>query len=85
MRTSRSSVWLVGTALALSLVAAACSSGGGGDTADACAAAQDFTDSVTALTQVKVQTDGIDALKTAAQNVADAAGALQTAAKDQFG
>lgn len=68
----------------LSLAAAACG-GGGGDSADACAAAKTFTDSVTALSQVNVATDGVDALKSAAQNVADAAGELQTAAKDQFG
>ena len=38
-----------------------------------------------ALGQVNVLTDGTDALKAAAQDVADAAGALETAAKDQFG
>jgi hypothetical protein len=68
----------------LSLSAAACG-GGGSDSADACSAAQDFTDSVTALKAVDPVADGTDALKTAAQNVADAAGALATAAKDQFG
>ena len=84
MRTLRRSVWLLAPLLVLSLSAAACG-GGGEDSADACAAAKDFTDAVTALTQVNVATDGTDALKTAAQNVADAAGTLQEAAKDQFG
>ena len=70
--------------LVLSLCATACG-GGGSDSADACAAAKDFTDSVTALKAVDPVADGTDALKTAAQNVADAAGALETAAKDQFG
>ena len=83
MRNPRTS-WLLAPVLALSLVASACG-GGGDDSADACAAAKNFTDAVTALGQVNVTTDGVDALKTAAQNVADAAGELQTAAKDQFG
>ena len=59
--------------------------GRGSDSADACSAAKDFTDSVTALKAVDPVADGTDALKTAAQNVADAAGALANAAKDQFG
>ncbi len=88
MRIPRRSVWLVGGLLVLSLSAAACSGGGdsgASSSADACAAATNFTDAVTALGQVNVKTDGTDALKAAAQNVADAAGALETAAKDQFG
>ena len=84
MHELRRSAWLFAPMLALSLSAAACG-GGGSDSADACAAAKNFTDAVTALTQVNVVTDGTDALKTAAQSVADAAGELQTAAKDQFG
>ena len=84
MHELRRSAWLVAPLLVLSLSAAACG-GGGSDSADACAAAKNFTDAVTALTQVNVVTDGTDALKTAAQSVADAAGELQTAAKDQFG
>jgi hypothetical protein len=84
VRTLRRSVWLLAPLVALSLSAPACG-GGGEDSADACAAAQEFTDAVTALTQVDVVTDGTDALTTAAKNVADAAGALQEAAKDQFG
>lgn len=71
--------------LVLSLSAAACGGDDGSDSADACAAAKNFTDAVTALTQVNVVTDGTDALTTAAQNVAEAAGALESAAKDQFG
>ena len=84
MHELRRSAWLLAPMLALSLSAAACG-GGGSDSADACAAAKNFTDAVTALTQVNVVTDGTDALKTATQSVADAAGELQTAAKDQFG
>ena len=84
MRAPRRSAWLVVPTLVLSLSAAACG-GGGSDSADACAAAKDFTDSVAALTAVDPVADGTDALKTAAQNVADAAGALESAAKDQFG
>jgi hypothetical protein len=84
MHELRRSAWLVAPLLVLSLSAAACG-GGGSDSADACAAAKNFTDAVTALTQVNVVTDGTDALKTATQSVADAAGELQTAAKDQFG
>jgi uncharacterized phage infection (PIP) family protein YhgE len=71
--------------LVLALSAAACGGDDGNDSADACAAAKSFTDAVTALTQVNVVTDGTDALTTAAQNVAEAAGALESAAKDQFG
>jgi len=84
MHELRRSAWLLAPMLALSLSEAACG-GGGSDSADPCAAAKNFTDAVTALTQVNVVTDGTDALKTAAQSVADAAGELQTAAKDQFG
>jgi len=84
MHELRRSAWLLAPMLVLSLSAAACG-GGGSDSADACAAAKNFTDAVTALTQVNVVTDGTDALKTATQSVADAAGELQTAAKDQFG
>jgi uncharacterized phage infection (PIP) family protein YhgE len=84
MRTPRRIAWLVAPMVVLSLSMTACG-GGGGDSADACSAAKDFTDSVTALKAVDPVTDGTDALKTAAQNVADAAGALETAAKDQFG
>jgi uncharacterized phage infection (PIP) family protein YhgE len=84
MRAPRRSAWLVVPTLVLSLSAAACG-GGGSDSADACSAAKDFTDSVAALTAVDPVADGTDALKTAAQNVADAAGALESAAKEQFG
>ena len=84
MRVPRRLTWLVVSLLMLSLFAAACGSGGS-DSADACSAAKDFTDSVAALKAVDPVADGTDALKTAAQNVADAAGALETAAKDQFG
>jgi hypothetical protein len=84
MRAPRRLTLLVVPMLVLSLSAAACG-GGGSDSADACSAAKDFTDSVTALKAVDPVADGTDALKTAAQNVADAAGALETAAKDQFG
>ena len=59
--------------------------GGDDNSADACAAAKDFTDSVAALQGVDVVADGTDALKVATQNVVDAAEALETAAKDEFG
>ena len=84
MRAPRRLTWLVVPILVLSLSAAACG-GGGSDSADACSAAKDFTDSVAALKAVDPVAEGTDALKAAAQNVADAAGALETAAKDQFG
>jgi hypothetical protein len=71
--------------LVLSLSAVSCGGGGDDNSADACAAAKTFTDSVTALKAVDPLADGTDVLKAAAQNVADAAGALETAAKDQFG
>ena len=70
--------------LVLSLFAGSCG-GGGDDSADACAAAKDFTESIAALKAVNVVADGTDALKVATQNVVDAAEALETAAKDEFG
>jgi hypothetical protein len=81
----RDALWLLGPVLVLSLSAASCGGGSDDNSADACAAAKSFTDSVTALKAVDPLADGTDALKAAAQNVADAAGALETAAKDQFG
>jgi hypothetical protein len=69
--------------LVLSLSAGSC--GGGDDSADACSAAKDFTESIAALKAVDVVADGTDALKIATQNVVDAAEALEAAAKDEFG